>query len=55
MMAKFSHLFYGVTVLVLAGLACAAGAANTLVSGACVFRLDDVAKLLARIEFRVLE
>jgi fructose-1-phosphate kinase PfkB-like protein len=37
-----------------AGLACAVGAANTLVSGACVFRLDDVEKLLARVECRTL-
>jgi fructose-1-phosphate kinase PfkB-like protein len=37
-----------------AGLACAVGAANTLMSGACVFRLDDVEKLLAEVEFRAL-
>jgi 1-phosphofructokinase family hexose kinase len=38
----------------IAGLACAAGAANTLLSGACVFRLEDVEKLLAGVELRAL-
>jgi fructose-1-phosphate kinase PfkB-like protein len=38
-----------------AGLACATGAANTLMSGACVFRLEDVEKLLAGVELRALD
>ena len=38
----------------IAGLACATGAANTLLSGACVFRLEDVEKLLSGVELRTL-
>jgi fructose-1-phosphate kinase PfkB-like protein len=37
-----------------AALACAAGAANTLVSGACVFRLEDVERLFAAVELRAI-